>query len=195
MASRTLAVIGALGLALAATAGCTTAPPTPQPHITTQAPPVAPARGELQRLAPARITIPDLELDRPLVSLGLDDAGAHEVPVGAVDVGWYRGGPAPGEVGPALILGHVNWAGQRGSFARLSSLLPGDLVTVDARMFLVYDVQLVPKASFPVQRVYGRTDGPELRLITCGGELDATGHNYLDNVIVYAREASPVTTR
>jgi hypothetical protein len=117
VAGKTLAVIGALGLALVAAAGCTATPPPDAPRITAQAPAAAPAPAEVEQLAPARITVPDLELDRPLVSLGLDAAGAHEVPVGALDVGWYRGGPAPGEVGPAIVLGHVNWKGVQGSFA------------------------------------------------------------------------------
>jgi sortase (surface protein transpeptidase) len=189
VAGKTLAVC-ALGLALVAAAGCAPAPRTPAPPVDVQAPAAA-APALLERLAPGRIVIPDLELDRPLVTLGVTDTGEHEVPEGALDVGWYRGGPAPGEDGGAVILGHVNWAGQAGSFARLAQLLPGDIVRVDAHTFEVYDVQMTPKDQFPANRVYGRTDGPELRLITCGGDLDATGHNYLDNVIVYAREAPP----
>ena len=44
-----------------------------------------------------------------------------------------------------------------------------------------------PKADFPTARVYGRTPGPTLRLITCSGTFDrATGH-YLDNTVVFAR--------
>ena len=40
--------------------------------------------------------------------------------------------------------------------------------------------------EFPTLAVYGRTDGPELRVITCGGDLDADGH-HLDNTVVFAR--------
>jgi hypothetical protein len=188
---KTLAVC-ALGLALAAAAGCAPASTTPAPHVAVTAPPAAAApAAELDRLDPGRITIPDLGVDEQLITLGVTSTGEHEVPPTAAQVGWYRGGPAPGEPGPAVILGHVNWAGVPGAFAHLASLLPGDLVRVGGRMFVVYDTQRAPKTSFPVERVYGRTAGPELRLITCGGELDETGHNYRDNVIVYAREAPP----
>jgi hypothetical protein len=41
------------------------------------------------------------------------------------------------------------------------------------------------KKSFPTDEVYGNTDGPQLRLITCGGEFNrATGH-YVDNLVAY----------
>jgi len=35
-------------------------------------------------------------------------------------------------------------------------------------------------------RVYGNTQGSELRLITCGGEFDPDNNYYSDNVVVYA---------
>jgi sortase (surface protein transpeptidase) len=176
-------------LGLSVLAGCAAVPPATARQIHAEAPPATttPAAA-LEQLAPAqpgRLVIPDLEVDRPLVSLGITPEGDHEVPTGAADVGWYRGGPTPGEVGPAIILGHVNWAGQEGSFAHLSRLLPGDLIAVGPLTFAVYDVRQVPKDRFPVELVYGPTPDAQLRLITCGGAF--VGENYLDNVIVSAR--------
>jgi hypothetical protein len=51
-------------------------------------------------------------------------------------------------------------------------------------------MQRHPKSEFPTQRVYGNTETPELRLITCGGAFDEASGNYLDNVVVYARMSS-----
>jgi hypothetical protein len=34
--------------------------------------------------------------------------------------------------------------------------------------------------------VYGPTDSPELRLVTCGGAFDRSIGHYTDNVIVFA---------
>jgi hypothetical protein len=39
--------------------------------------------------------------------------------------------------------------------------------------------------------VYGPVPGPELRLITCGGEFDRSRQQYRDNVVVYAA-AGPI---
>ena len=44
----------------------------------------------------------------------------------------------------------------------------------------------VAKDAFPTQAVYGPTPGPELRLITCGGEFDHSARRYLSNVVVSA---------
>ena len=105
--------------------------------------------------------------------------------------GWWDGGPAPGQDGPAVIAGHVDSA-QAGPlvFWNLRLLKPGDTVTVDPAgvTFTVTAVTQVAKTSFPTSQVYGPTPGPELRLVTCGGTFDsATGH-YLSNLIVYATE-------
>jgi hypothetical protein len=51
----------------------------------------------------------------------------------------------------------------------------------------VYAADRYAKAAFPADKVYGNTKGSELRLITCGGELDQAAHSYRDNVVVSAR--------
>jgi hypothetical protein len=53
-------------------------------------------------------------------------------------------------------------------------------------VFTVDGLQKVDKAAFPTEAVYGRTNFPELRLITCGGPFDESTGHYLDNIIVYA---------
>ena len=42
-----------------------------------------------------------------------------------------------------------------------------------------------PKDNFPTQKVYGNTEGAELRLITCDGYDPETGL-FDDNYVVYA---------
>lgn len=126
--------------------------------------------------------------------LGLDRFGGHEEP--PVDkpelASWYNLGPRPGEIGPAVILGHVNGNGHPGIFANLSKVRIGDQITVSREdgsksIFVVYDVMTIDKKQFPKNLVYDDTLNPELRLITCGGELDRSAHRYLSNVIVWAR--------
>ena len=105
--------------------------------------------------------------------------------------GWYRYGPAPGQRGPAVILGHVDSLTGISVFYYLKDLHAGDRVYVTladgkAATFVVDGVQKVAKDAFPTASIYGKASYPSLRLITCGGPFDrATGH-YLDNIIVYA---------
>ncbi|WP_315892843.1 sortase domain-bontaining protein [Streptomyces sp. P9(2023)] len=50
--------------------------------------------------------------------------------------------------------------------------------------FEVRAIQQVDKKDFPTNKVYGKTDRPELRLITCGGSVE-DGHR-TDNIILFA---------
>ncbi len=130
-----------------------------------------------------------------LIDLGLTAERELEVPDDAVTAGWFELSPTPGEVGPAVIAGHVDYAGVPGVFGRLRDVQPGDEISVaradgTTAVFTVYEVQRHPKSEFPTERVYGNTDTPELRLITCGGAFDEASGNYLDNVIVYGQMTS-----
>ncbi len=140
---------------------------------------------------PVRLAIPAIEVDSDLMNLGLDSNGALEVPPGGFPAGWYSGSPVPGELGPAVIAGHVDWGGEPGVFFRLHELAPGDEIVADrtdglTEVFRVASVERYAKAAFPTARVYGNIDHPGLRLITCGGEFDTSVHSYRDNTVVFA---------
>lgn len=146
---------------------------------------------------PASVNIPSIDASSRLLQLGLDADGKIAVPTDAQikQAAWFTGSPRPGQVGPAVIEGHVDGAGGvRGIFFRLADVKRGDSVQVGQAngtklTFDVYDVARYPKDNFPAAVVYGNTTGPELRVITCGGSIDpATGH-YRDNTVLFARLA------
>jgi hypothetical protein len=143
---------------------------------------------------PVRVVIPALGVDAPLIRLGLDKAGALEVPKRFDVAGWWTGGSRPGERGPAVIAGHVDSKTGPAVFYRLGSLRRGDSVIVRRRdgssvRFRVRASERYAKRRFPTRRVYGPTRGSELRLITCSGTFDRAAGHYLDNTVVYARAA------
>lgn len=142
------------------------------------------------------VSVPKLGLaDVSLVALGLNPDHTIQVPPLAVpgELGVYGKGPMPGQVGPSVILGHINSGGTAGAFAHLADLRVGDEVDSTGpgarTRFRVYRTQVIDKAEFPKAAVYSDVPGPELRLISCGGELDQAAHNYLGQVIVFARKA------
>ena len=147
----------------------------------------------LARSVPVSIRIPAIEVDAPVMEVGKNADGTVQVP--PLDdhnlTGWYRYGPAPGQRGPAVILGHVDSLTSISVFYYLKDLHKGDRVYVtlaDGKVaaFAVDGVQKVAKDAFPTATIYGKARYPTLRLITCGGPFDrATGH-YVDNIIVYA---------
>ncbi|MCG8915889.1 class F sortase [Actinokineospora sp. PR83] len=143
--------------------------------------------------APVEVNIPALGARSSLIPLGLNPDGTAEVPPldHPAQAGWYKHGPAPGDPGPAVLLGHVDGHSLPGIFHDLATLTPGDRVEVtrndrSTAAFTVRRVDRVAKTDFPTDAVYGETDDPQLRLITCGGAFDRATGNYEDNVIVYA---------
>ncbi|WP_116452692.1 class F sortase [Blastococcus litoris] len=141
--------------------------------------------------APVRLSVPDAGVDALLAGAGLDSAGALVPPADPALAGWYTGGPVPGLPGPAVIAGHVDWAGAPAVFSRLGELRPGAEVVVgradgSTARFTVTRVVSRPKTDFPVDDVYAPTSGAELRLITCGGSFDRAAGSYRDNVVVFA---------
>jgi sortase (surface protein transpeptidase) len=142
---------------------------------------------------PVELKIDAINVSSTLIPLGLNPDQTIAVPPldKPLQAGWYRLGPTPGAVGPAVILGHINGNGQNGIFARLNELTPGDVVKVSrsdgkTAVFTVTKLEQVPKSAFPTQAVYGDTQVAELRLITCGGSFDKNKRSYNDNIIAFA---------
>jgi sortase (surface protein transpeptidase) len=173
------------------------APATPTRPATAAPEPAEPVEPAEERAAlPVRVRIPAIDVDSPLLHLGLDADGAIAVPAGDdIDLAaWFDGSPRPGEDGPAVIEGHVDSPNGASVFYDLSALEPGHEIQVDREdgsslTFVVEKVEAYPKDEFPTSRVYANTDGPELRVITCGGDWDPAVGHYEDNTVVFARLA------
>lgn len=195
----TLLLASLLGVALAVTACSSGSDPdvtsTPPSESASETPSVnAPEPTHPKTMvaaAPVRIQIPSIGVDSELMDLGLQTDGTLEVPPGAFPAGWYTGAPTPGELGPAIIAGHVDWGGQPGVFFDLRELSTGDEIATTRQdgstaRFRVTDVQQFAKDAFPTQAVYGDLDHAGLRLITCGGSFDRRMRSYDDNLVVFA---------
>jgi sortase (surface protein transpeptidase) len=146
---------------------------------------------QLPASPPTTVRIPALGVTSAVMELGLRRDGSMEVPPGAYPVGWYDRSPTPGQLGPAVLAGHVDWEGEPGAFAGLDELLPGDTVEVgradgSTAVFVVDRVEEHAKDAFPSDAVYGDLDHAGLRLVTCGGAFDEDTGDYADNVIVFA---------
>jgi hypothetical protein len=143
---------------------------------------------------PVRLRIPAIGVDSPIVHIGLDEAGALVPPATADLVGWFTGGPAPGDTGPALLAAHVDSHTGPGVFYRLGNLRTGDRISVQRAdgsgvAFTVVSTARVAKTAFPTDAVYAPLPVPMLRLVTCGGSFDRAARSYRDDVIVEAAPA------
>jgi hypothetical protein len=170
------------------------------PAVAAAAPPVA-ARAEIVSVSgvpvldsplPVRVGVPSVGVDAAVSPIRLDGAGVLTPPADTATVGWFASGPAPGEVGPAVLAGHVDSTAGPGAFFRIGSAAVGDPIVVTradgtALRFVVTRVVRYPKTAFPTAEVYGATADAELRLITCGGRFDRARRSYVDDVVVFAR--------
>ncbi|MGB3827524.1 MAG: class F sortase [Ornithinimicrobium sp.] len=149
----------------------------------------------LAQSLPATMDIPSVDIESDLHPVGKNKDGTLEVPSGPLydQAAWYDGSPTPGELGPSVLLGHVTSQGSTPSiFFELGATSVGDVVEVgredgSTAIFEVYAVDSYPKDQFPTDLVYGNTETPELRVITCGGDYDADERAHVDNIVVYAR--------
>jgi sortase (surface protein transpeptidase) len=182
-------------------------PTTPAGSSATSAPtPTAtakPVKGPvLPRSVPVNLEIPELNVHSDLLQLGLNPDQTVQVPPLEKDsrAGWYKYSPTPGQLGPSVILGHVDSKKYGpGVFFKLGALRPGNTLSVTrsdrtTAVFRVDRVVSYPKNSFPTLEVYGNTDSAQLRLITCGGKFDISSHNYEDNIVAYATLVSSHST-
>lgn len=141
---------------------------------------------------PASISVPSLGIAAWVAQVGAAEDGIR-VPQ-PVTVGWYRQGPRPGEIGRAIMIGHLDSVEGPAAFTELPSTEVGSRIEIvdrggETHAYEATKVVDVAKSEFPADRIYESRGAAELVLITCGGEFDSeTG--YEDNLIVFAKATS-----
>ncbi len=193
----TLACAGAGALAYA----LVTAPaPPPQPtkaqagalSVHAKAKSSAPEPLALSASKPVSLRIPSIGVDAPVDMLGLNADGSVQVPAQPMHAGWYADSASPGQLGAAVLLGHVDfYTTGPAVFYSLGSLNPGAAITVvrqdgTGATFTVTAVREYPKSDFPTAEVYyAPGDSAQLRLVTCGS-WDSDKHAYTGNTVAFA---------
>ncbi|GAB2547629.1 hypothetical protein GCM10027167_61640 [Nocardia heshunensis] len=174
--------------------GCSSSSGT-HPAAVTSAPVTTPAAvktaAAITRSTPVSFAIPSIKATGSLISVGLNTDGSVQVPADYQQAGWYQKGPAPGEEGSAVILGHVDSYKGEGVFFSLKKTKPGDIIDVtraDGKIahFKVTDVRMYLKSQFPDQLVFGPRGGATLQVVTCGGTFDQAAKSYESNVVVFS---------
>lgn len=153
-------------------------------------------RDNLSPSRPTQLRIPAINVNTEVTSIGKNPDGTIAVPDKGPDynkAAWYKHSPTPGQSGPTMIEGHVDSAEQGASvFYRLGELKQDEKIFVrraDGKVvvYQIHEVGQYEKDDFPTDRVYGHTDNPTLRLVTCGGQYLQDIDQYESNTIVFAR--------
>lgn len=167
-----------------------TAPLPPVPtessrQVLYQAPIAQPSRS-----LPDRLKIPKIHIDAAIQQVGLTASGAMDVPTNSTDVGWLKTSTIPGDVGSAVIDGHLDSrTGSAGIFQYLRDLRVGDKVYIQDRLgvvttFVVWQTKTYEPNAEPPE-VFNVSDGVHLNLITCTGIWDVGKQNYGKRLVVF----------
>lgn len=188
-----VAVAGALGVVVGAAIsyGLLTQVLIPKPKSTASAAGTT-STSTFARSVPIELTIDKIDLQTTFVEpLDLQADQTIEVPDSYEQVGWYKNGATPGEIGPAVILGHVDSIHGPAIFYSLPQLEPGDQIKVKradgtVAVFAVTELKQYNQNNFPTEEVYGAIDYAGLRLVTCTGIFNHWQQRYSHNLVVYA---------
>ena len=154
--------------------------PSPTPRRAPSPTPRVPSPTPTLPNQPVRLVIPAIELDRPLVSVGLDRNRIPIVP--KHDAAWYNLSARPGEGENIVFWGHVlRFRAQPNipaPFARVQELQPGDRITIftangQAHVYVVHEQIWVR----PEQVEYILPQGRELiTMVSCIGDKVIVGN-------------------
>ena len=139
---------------------------------------------------PIRLSIPAINVDARIQDVGVALKGEMEVPNNVVDVGWFKIGSRPGEVGSAVIAGHIDGeSGEVGVFANLYKLKEGDRLYIEddkgtSIAFVVREKRIFDPGY--ADEVFSRNDSAHLNLITCDGLWDGVKKSYSKRLVVFS---------
>lgn len=148
-----------------------------------------------------KLVIPSISVASHIQDVGLTDEGLMDVPSKPQEVGWYAEGPSIGDIGSAVVTGHVdsNRLREQGVFRDLGNLRRGDtfyVLTQDDRKltYQVTDYGRYEPDEAPTEKIFGSTDTKQLNLITCAGGWNVLSRSYSHRIVVYSElvEEAPI---
>jgi LPXTG-site transpeptidase (sortase) family protein len=139
---------------------------------------------------PVEIYIPSIDLNTGIVDVGITKEGNLDVPPNYTQVGWYKYGTLPGEVGSAVLDGHVdNGALIPGPFKNLKDVKEGDEIFVLTEngitlKYTITSIDIYDTNKFPGEFIFHDKSGPLLKLITCHGKYIKSLKTYDKRLVV-----------
>ncbi len=170
---------------------------TPTPTPTRTPPPTPTATPTPFDGAVARIKIPRFNVDAPIEDLAINGNGELDTPKDEnTSVGWYYIYDKPGWLGNAVFSAHVYYHSIPAPFVSLAKATEGDEVIVVMENGTEYRYAVISNKRYhrddiPMGDIIWpkeKADYDEwVTLITCGGQLDSTGQEYVSRDVVVAK--------
>ncbi|TFB13373.1 class F sortase [Filobacillus milosensis] len=151
-------------------------------------------KSDKKGIVPNTVEIPAINIKAQINPVGLTETGGMKVPDNIMEVGWFEPGTLPGDVGNAVIAGHVDGVSGPGVFYNLKKLSVGDQIFIygkggKALTFTVEKIVSYPAEDAPINEIFGPTNGKSMNLITCTGPFDRES-GYTDRLVVYTNLTS-----
>jgi sortase A len=144
---------------------------------------------------PQTLIIPRMNVAAPVIAMGLEE-GRMAVPNNYTEVGWYKYGTIPGNVGSAVMGAHVDDGGRtNGLFKNLKILTIGDDIYVtdtngNKLHFRVTERKVYDRKTQVTDYVFARNDKARLNLITCHGTFLPRENTYNQRLVIFAELVS-----
>jgi LPXTG-site transpeptidase (sortase) family protein len=144
----------------------------------------------------ARLVVPRVDIDAPVVIKGVDAAGVMQSPDNAYDTAWYDFSARPGFGGNAVFSGHVDYINVgKAVFWPLKDLVENDIIEVRLEDGTVYRYAVKSKiqyaaATAPVDEIVGPTANETITLITCSGTFNSSTRQYDQRLVVRAERVA-----
>jgi sortase A len=125
-------------------------------------------------LYPKELRIPAIGVDAKVQEVGITKNNNMATPNNFTDVGWFKYGVLPGQIGSAIIAGHVNDGfALPAVFGNLNDLRKGDNIYLDTVggdtiHFVVAGIETYDYNA-PTVGIFDQKNGSFLKLITCAG--------------------------
>ncbi len=148
---------------------------------------------ELKISLPKKLEIPKLKVSANIENVGLAADNNMDIPKSDWSVGWFSPGPKPGEIGSAVIAGHLDsQTGKPAVFWNLRQLQAGDYIFIidndgNKKRFRVIGSEQYNAENAPMEKIFGAQDGAYLNLITCNGAWNRQERNYDKRLVVFTK--------
>jgi sortase A len=144
-----------------------------------------------ERRIPRNLRISSVNIQAPVIPVGLTKEGLMEAPEGPDNTGWFVLGVAPGEQGSSVIAGHRGFRTGPAVFDNLHLVQTGDEVEIETadgnKLTFVVTRKEVYGATEKVPEVWDRNDGRYLNLITCSGKWNRLTGTSDDRLVVFTK--------
>jgi sortase A len=144
---------------------------------------------------PRYISIPSIGVHAIVGAVGLTRVGAIGTPDNVYNTDWYDRSSKPGQLGAALIDGHVSSWTTDGVFYNIKKLVAGDKIQIQLGNgslinYSVVKSQIYPNTDVNISAALSSVNPnvPGLNLITCTGDVIKGTNEFNERIVVFAQQ-------